>query len=68
MAYEPSAVTQLTHTMRQTVVKIFNEINVTRFQLIPVNFRILFSWQNTLEHPFAVTISKVAMQLPVVTP
>ena len=54
--------------MRQTVVKIFNEINVTRFQLIPVNFRILFSWQNTLEHPFAVTISKVAMQLPVVTP
>ncbi|CSH86651.1 Uncharacterised protein [Shigella sonnei] len=62
--------TQLTHTMRQTVVKIFNfnEVNVTRFQLIPANFRILFSRQNTLEHTFAVTIGKVAMQLPVVTP
>ena len=56
------------HAMRQPVVKILNKMRIARFQLIPADLRILFSWQYALKDAFRIAVSKITMQLPVVTP
>lgn len=54
--------------MRQPIVEVFNKIRITRFQLIPADFRILFSRQYALKDAFRIAISKITVQLAVVTP